>query len=175
MGAATSGLQSQMQQEHDPNAAFPWWVRFLAKALGVLGGFVAICFAVLGLLSFSATCIIAVLLQLAFGILTVALEAPFCCMFIDFIEKIAMFSESRKYWQKAALYCTMGVLPILLCTELNTVLGGGMIFASGTVYGFLALGKKADLSSMGGTTDPAWNANVNQQQTPASFGNPSMA
>lgn len=69
----------------------------------------------------------------------------------------------------------MGVLPILLCTELNTVLGSGMIFASGTVYGFLALGKKADLSSMGGTTDPAWNANVNQQQTPASFGNPSVA
>ncbi|MCP9265189.1 hypothetical protein DINM_020425 [Dirofilaria immitis] len=150
MGAATSGLQSQMQQEHDPNAAFPWWVRFLAKALGVLGGFVAICFAVLGLLSFSATCIIAVLLQLAFGILTVALEAPFCCMFIDFIEKIAMFSESRKYWQKAALYCTHSLW-------------------------FLGIGQKADLSSMGGTTDPAWNANVNQQQTPASFGNPSMA
>lgn len=64
MGAATSGLQSQMQQEHNPNAAFPWWVRFLAKGLGVLGGFVAIFFAVLGLLSFSATCIIAVLLQL---------------------------------------------------------------------------------------------------------------
>lgn len=64
MGAATSGMQSQMQQEHDPNSAFPWWVRFLAKGLGVFGGFVAIFFAVLGLLSFSATCIIAVLLQL---------------------------------------------------------------------------------------------------------------
>uniref|UniRef100_A0A914S103 Uncharacterized protein n=1 Tax=Parascaris equorum TaxID=6256 RepID=A0A914S103_PAREQ len=60
-------------------------------------------------------------------------------MFIDFIEKIAVFSESRKHWQKALIYC------------------------------------KADLSSMSGAaTDPAWNANVNQQ-TPASFGNPSMA
>lgn len=64
MGAAASGVQSQMQQEHDPDAAFPWWVRFLAKALGVLGGFIAIFFAVLGLISFSASCIIAVLLQL---------------------------------------------------------------------------------------------------------------
>lgn len=69
----------------------------------------------------------------------------------------------------------MGLVPILLCVELNTVLGSGMIFASGTVYGFMALGKKADLSSMGGSTDPAWNANVNQQQPPASFGNPSVA
>lgn len=68
----------------------------------------------------------------------------------------------------------MGVMPILLCTELNTVLGSGMIFASGTVYGFLALGKKGNLSSVAGATDPAWNANVNQQ-APASFGNPSVA
>lgn len=64
MGAAASGVQTQMQAEHDPNAAFPWWVRFLAKGLGVFGGFVAIFFAVLGFISFSATCIIAVLLQL---------------------------------------------------------------------------------------------------------------
>lgn len=64
MGAATSGMQAQMRQEHDASAAFPWWVRFLAKGLGVFGGFVAIFFAILGLISFSATCIIAVFLQL---------------------------------------------------------------------------------------------------------------
>lgn len=38
MGAAASA-QSQMRQEHDPNSAFPWWVRLLAKGLGVVGGF----------------------------------------------------------------------------------------------------------------------------------------
>lgn len=53
-----------MQTEHDPNAAFPWWVRYLAKGLGIVGGFVAIFFAILGLLSFSPNCIIACLLQL---------------------------------------------------------------------------------------------------------------
>ena len=36
----------------------------------------------------------------------------------------------------------MGVVPILLCVELNTLLGSGMIFASGVAYGFMALGKK---------------------------------
>ncbi|VDK55482.1 unnamed protein product [Anisakis simplex] len=140
MGAAASGAQTQMQTEHDPNAAFPWWVRFLAKGLGILGGFIAVFFAVLGLISFSATCIIAVLLQLS----------------------------NHKIYR-------MGVIPIVMCAELNTVLGAGMIFASGTVYGFMALGKKADLSGAGAGTDPAWNANLTQQTPPSSFGNPSMA
>uniref|UniRef100_A0A914DUU9 Calcium channel flower n=1 Tax=Acrobeloides nanus TaxID=290746 RepID=A0A914DUU9_9BILA len=105
MGAAASSAQTQMMAEHDPNAAFPWWVRFLAKGLAIIGGFIAMFFAVLGLISFNATCIMAVLLQLAFGFFSVALEAPFCCAFIDFIEKIAKFSESRAYWQKAVLFC----------------------------------------------------------------------
>jgi|UniRef100_A0A914P571 hypothetical protein len=171
MWAAASSAQAQMQQEHNPNAAFPWWMRYLAKGLGIFGGFVAMFFAILGLLSFSATCILAVLLQLAAGFLTIALEAPFCCTFVDFIEKIAVFSESRAYWQKAALYCGMGIVPIILCAELNTILGAGMIFASGVVYGFMALGKKADRSTMmmgaSGTSNPAWSpTNTNSQSVP---------
>ncbi|KAE9553455.1 hypothetical protein FO519_003327 [Halicephalobus sp. NKZ332] len=167
MGAAAS-VQTQMQTEHDPNAAFPWWVRFLAKGLGIIGGFIAMFFAILGLLSFSATCILAVLLQLAAGFLTIALEAPFCCTFVDFIEKIAVFSESRAYWQKAVLYCVMGLIPIVLCVELNTILGAGMIFASGVVYGFMALGKKADRNTMmgSGASNPAWNQQINQPTPP---------
>jgi len=89
--------------------------------------------------------------------LTVALEAPFCCAFVDFIERIAQFSESRAYWQKAALYCIMGAvsfflkcdiflqflqIPCLICFELGTVLGTAMIIAAGFAYGFMALGKK---------------------------------
>jgi hypothetical protein len=36
----------------------------------------------------------------------------------------------------------MGIIPIVICAELNTILGAGTIFASGVVYGFMALGKK---------------------------------
>jgi hypothetical protein len=36
----------------------------------------------------------------------------------------------------------MGIIPIFICIELNTILGSGPIFASGVVYGFMALGKK---------------------------------
>jgi len=161
MGAAASGAQAQMQAEHDQSSAFPWWVRFVAKGLGIVGGFVAMFFAVMGLFETSPTCILAVLLQLVFGFLIIALEAPFCCMFVDFIEKIANFSESRAFWQKAALYCVMGILPIIMCVKLSTVLGGGMIFACGCVYGFMALGRKGNLHGSG-ASDPAWNPNVNQ-------------
>lgn len=53
-----------MQTDHDPNASFPWWVRFLAKGLGIVGGFLGMFFAIIGFISFSATCIIACFLQL---------------------------------------------------------------------------------------------------------------
>ncbi|KJH46004.1 hypothetical protein DICVIV_07922 [Dictyocaulus viviparus] len=162
MGAAASSVSTQMQAEHDPNANFPWWVRFLAKGVGIIGGFLAVFFGALGLLSLSAECITAALLQMVFGFLTIALEAPFCCMFVDFIEKIAQFSESRKHWHKATLYGTMGIIPIIMCLELNKFLGSGMIFACGTIYGFMALGKKADRGTMMAAGDPAWSPQVNQ-------------
>lgn len=151
-----------MQAEHDPNANFPWWVRFLAKGVGIIGGFSSIFFAVIALITLETACIIAILLQMAFGFLIIALEAPFCCMFVDFIEKIAQFSESRKHWHKAALYGTMGMIPIIICVKLYTFLGSGIIFASGTIYGFMALGKKADRGTMMAAGDPAWSPQVNQ-------------
>ncbi|KAF7634514.1 hypothetical protein Mgra_00006085 [Meloidogyne graminicola] len=177
-GQAATSASDSMKQQHDPNSGFPWWVRFLAKALGIIGGFVAMFFAVLGLLTLSPRCAIASLLQLAAGFLTVALEAPFCCAFVDFIERIAQFSESRAYWQKSALYCIMGVIPCLICFELGTVLGTAMIIGAGLAYGFMALGKKADRDTMmgnigGGAQDTAWSPQINQPfPQPAGFNQP---
>uniref|UniRef100_A0A914GST7 Calcium channel flower n=1 Tax=Globodera rostochiensis TaxID=31243 RepID=A0A914GST7_GLORO len=175
---AATTAQTQMKAEHDPDAGFPWWVRFLAKGLGIVGGFVAIFFGVIALITIHPVCIVAALLQITAGFLTIALEAPFCCAFVDFIERIAQFSESRAYWQKAALYGGMGIVPILLCAGTETVLGAGMICASGVAYGFMALGKKADRSTMlGGANvagqDPAWSPQLNQPfPQPAGFNQP---
>ncbi|CAD6187507.1 unnamed protein product [Caenorhabditis auriculariae] len=166
MGAAASGVSTQMQAEHDPNAAFPWWVRFLAKGVGIIGGFLAIFFGALGLISLDAKCILSVLLQMVSGFFIIALEAPFCCQFVDFIEKVARFSESRQLWHKAALYLVMGIVPILLCIELNTILGSGTVFCCGVIYGFMALGKKADRNNMMAAGDPAWSPQVNQSTIP---------
>jgi len=162
MGAAASGVQAQMQAEHDQSSGFPWWVRFAAKGLGIFGGFVAMFFGVLGVFTTDVGCMIATLMQLVFGFLIIALEAPFCCMFVDFIEKLANFSESRAFWQKAALYGVMGVIPLLMCRSVGMFLGSGMIFACGCLYGFMALGRKGNLHGTS-APDPAWNPQVNQQ------------
>ena len=76
------------------------------------------------------------------GFLLIAFEAPFVCFFIEHIDRINAFSQARLHWQKAALYCGMGAIPIFICPEFNTIIGGGMIFACGIIQGFLALGWK---------------------------------
>jgi len=125
---------------------------------------------VLGLwamISFSATCMAAGLLQIAIGFLVVALEAPFCCMWFDFIERIGQFSENRPLWQKAALYCIGGLIPLIMCFELATFLGSGLIMVTGFCYGFLAVGKKADRQTMMAAAGSTQNITSPQAQTDA--------
>ena len=50
--------------------------------------------------------------------------------------------RSRRLSQITPQIFRMGLLPIFLCFELNTFLGSGLVFACGTIYGFMALGKK---------------------------------
>lgn len=39
------------------------------------------------------------------GFVVTVFEAPCCCQFIDFADKVGKFSENRPYWQKAVTYC----------------------------------------------------------------------
>jgi hypothetical protein len=96
------------------------------------------------------------------GFLLVTLEAPCCCIFLDFIERISHFSETRPYWQKALLYGLISPIPIFMCIEVSTFFGAGLIFITGVMYGMMALGKKADRSEMmarAAATNPPPNAN----------------
>ena len=34
----------------------------------------------------------------------IVIEAPFCCMFLDFVQSYAELVEKRPPWQKALLY-----------------------------------------------------------------------
>ena len=38
------------------------------------------------------------------GFLLILIEAPFCCMFLDFVQQFSSMVEGRPVWQKAALY-----------------------------------------------------------------------
>lgn len=38
------------------------------------------------------------------GILLIALEAPFLCVFIDGMQKVSDVAENKPYWTRAVLY-----------------------------------------------------------------------
>nr|CAD7438773.1 unnamed protein product [Timema bartmani] len=38
------------------------------------------------------------------GFLVIVIEAPCCCLFIDFVQNISDWVEKRPYWNRAAFY-----------------------------------------------------------------------
>ena len=87
-----------------PDDGVPWWLKYAGKAAGILGGGVAIFFGVWTCIGFSAICIVAGIWQMIAGFLVIVIEAPFCCMFLDFVQQFSGMIEGRPVWQKAALY-----------------------------------------------------------------------
>nr|XP_010952796.1 calcium channel flower homolog [Camelus bactrianus] len=74
-------------------------------------------------------------------------EAPFCCQFIEFANAVAGKADRLRSWQKAAFYCGMAVVPIVISLTLTTLLGNAIAFATGALYGLSALGTKGDAIS----------------------------
>lgn len=59
----------------------------------------------LGILTIDVKCLVAGIIQICIGFIVMAVEAPFCCMFIDYIPMIAAKVEERPLWNRAAVYC----------------------------------------------------------------------
>ncbi|XP_048778625.2 calcium channel flower homolog [Ostrea edulis] len=125
-----------------------WWYKYLLKGTGTLGGILAIIFGLLACITFTAMCLLAGVLQMVIGFVVVLLEAPCCCQFVEFADKFGTFSDNRPAWQKSVLYCLLGLIPVVACIEAWTVLGAGLVFVTGALYGLKAVGKKGDRESM---------------------------
>ncbi|XP_052790904.1 calcium channel flower-like [Mya arenaria] len=141
-------MQASNQQNTAQDDQVSWWFKLLARGLGTIGGLVAMVMGIMRCLTFTPLCLVAGILELLAGFMVVVLEAPCCCPFLDFIDKIGKFSENRPYWQKGALYVGSGIVPILLCFSTTTVLGCALVFGTGVLYGMMALGKKASREEM---------------------------
>ncbi|OWF39481.1 Calcium channel flower-like [Mizuhopecten yessoensis] len=101
-------MQPNAQQPPPPppqNDQTTWWFRILVKSTGTIGGLIAMITGIVTCISLSATCIVAGVLQMLVGFIVVLFEAPCCCQFIEFADKVGKFSDNRSPWQKAALYC----------------------------------------------------------------------
>jgi len=136
-----------------------WWMKYASKAAGIVGGVVAMIFGVLCFFPVPwPTCVIAGIWQIAAGFIMIVIEAPFCCMFLDFVGQISAAIESRPPWQKAVLYIVLALPPLPFCFGFSTIMGSAALIGTGVLYGMQSVGKKASRADMSaaamGNTEP---------------------
>lgn len=147
-------ISSIMQRPgQDPVAKddVPWWMKYGGRGLGTVGGLIAIFLGAWNCASVifgSVQCLISGMWQMVAGFTVIMIEAPCCCLFIDFVQNLSDTVEKRPYWNRAAAYCLMALPPVFLCFGLNSVFGSGLIFATGVIYGLMSLGRKASFGDM---------------------------
>lgn len=126
----------------------PWWMKYLGKAAGITAAIVAMLFGVWCCITLDPMCLVAGIWQVAAGFIMIVIEAPFCCMFLDFVASFAEMVERRPPWQKTALYVVLAIPPLFLCFSLTTLVGCAGIAATGVLYGMQVIGKKANANDM---------------------------
>ncbi|XP_034481939.1 calcium channel flower isoform X2 [Drosophila innubila] len=129
----------------------PWYLKYGSRVLGIVAAFFAILFGlwmIISIIVLNVKCLVAGIIQMAAGFVVMALEAPCCFPCIDQVDQVATKMETKPLYFRAGLYCALAVPPIFMCFELASVFGSGLIFATGVVYGMMALGKKASREDM---------------------------
>ncbi|KAF5307745.1 hypothetical protein FQR65_LT06616 [Abscondita terminalis] len=127
-----------------PKDDVPWWLRYGGRTVGTIAGFLAIFLGVLNCVSIitaDVKCLISGLLQMVLGFATLCIEAPCCCLFVDFVQNLSDWMDKRPYWNKAAAYVGLSLPAIILCPNLTSIFGSGLILLTGVIYGMMALGK----------------------------------
>lgn len=131
-----------------PQSDVPWWMRYAGKGAGIGGGVVAVFFGFWCCISFSPLCIVAGIWQICAGLFVITLEAPFCCMFLDFVQQAVAKVDGRPVWQKALVYLVISIPSMCMCFTYTTVLGSGCIFVAAAIYGLMTVGRKASRDEM---------------------------
>merc|ERR550539_1958769 len=93
-------------------------------------------------------CIVAGIWQILAGCVVILIEAPFMCMFLDFVQSFSQRVDGRPVWQKAALYLVLSLPALLLCLSTFTFLGSALLFVNCVVQGVQLLGRKAPREQM---------------------------
>ncbi|XP_058793350.1 calcium channel flower isoform X1 [Phymastichus coffea] len=137
----------------DPNAKddAPWYLKYGGRIVGTFGGFISIlvgAIGCLGIILFSVWSFLSGICMMLIGFLVIVVEAPCCCMFIEFVQKISNIADSRPYWNRAALYCGLPIIPLVMNLTITTFFACALIFCTGLIYGVMAIGKKASRDEM---------------------------
>ncbi|XP_060660841.1 calcium channel flower isoform X1 [Drosophila nasuta] len=148
-----TGLLARPNQQPDPAGGpeAPWYLKYGSRVLGIVASFFAILFGlwnVISILTLDVSCLVAGIIQMLAGFIVMALEAPCCFPCIEQVDQVAGKVEAKPMYFRAGLYCALAVPPIFMCFGLASLFGSGLIFATGAVYGMMALGKKASADDM---------------------------
>jgi len=131
------------------NDGVTWWCKILVKVIGVVAAIISIVAAIPNLIYvIKPLCVVSGALMVLNGALLLLFEAPICCTFVEPAKKYGAWIEKRKYWHKGIIYLVMAVVPLIPYRDATIFLGCIPVFATGTFYGMLSLGKKADRSEM---------------------------
>ncbi|XP_063709885.1 calcium channel flower-like isoform X2 [Culicoides brevitarsis] len=160
-GIAEKFTSLMARPNEDPNdAAAPWYIKYGARVIGIIGAFFCILFGLYNCISIlfaNVSCLVSGILQIILGFLVMGVEAPFCCMFIDYVQVVSSKVDSRPLWNRAAAYCALACVPVFICPGLASIFACGLVFGCGVLYGMIGLGKKASREEM------AQRANTQQQ------------
>ncbi|XP_032597284.1 calcium channel flower isoform X1 [Drosophila grimshawi] len=146
-----TGLLARPNQDPAGGPEAPWYLKYGSRVLGIVAAFFAILFGlwnVLSIIGLSVSCLVAGIIQMLAGFVVMALEAPCCFVCIEQVGSVADKVDAKPMYFRAGLYCAMAVPPIFMCFGLASLFGSGLIFATGAVYGMMALGKKASATDM---------------------------
>ncbi|GAV09367.1 hypothetical protein RvY_18919-1 [Ramazzottius varieornatus] len=143
-------------------AGGPWYLRTVTRIAGIVGGLGAMFMGIWVAVSIFPTCIIAGVLQIAAGLVVFLFEAPFMLSFLSSLSRFADFWEGRPAWYKPVFYVTMGIVPLLLCLGLSSLLASAGIIVTGVLYGFMAFGRRGKAGGMGnmGAPPPAFTGDT---------------
>ncbi|NXF90796.1 FLOWR protein, partial [Eubucco bourcierii] len=119
-----------------------WWYRWLCRIAGVIGGLACAFAGLWNCVTINPLNIAAGAWMMLNAFVLFLCEAPFCCQFIEFANAVAGRADRLRPWHRAAFYCGMAVVPVLLSLTLTTLLGNAIAFRTGVLYGLAALGKR---------------------------------
>ncbi|XP_050097414.1 calcium channel flower isoform X1 [Anopheles aquasalis] len=168
-----AGLMARPGQDNVPRDDVPWHLKYGGRAAGIVGGFFAVLFGLyncIGILLGDVGCLVGGILQILAGFVVLAIEAPCCFIFIDFVQQAAEKADQRPYWNRAALYCVIAIPPVIMCLGLGSLFGCGLIFVTGMLYGMMALGKKASLDSMRAAASASAGTSSSVEQSQGGIG-----
>jgi len=134
-----------------PKDDVPWWMKYAGRGLGTVGGGMAIFLGMwncIGILLGNIDCLLSGMWQMVAGFLVIVIEAPCCCMFIDFVQTLSDWVDKRPYWNRAVFYGGIAIPAVLFCPGLGSLFGSGLIFGTGVIYGMMSLGRKASPEEM---------------------------